>query len=90
LWSDWGGLTGPALVLEDTLGAFNRAKQPLIRCRRLHDQHRLPIDRQHRRPAAALEPLQLRLGMAVKIRKRFDVLDSDSASFHLFILVHPS
>ena len=57
MWSDWGGLTGPALVLEDTLGAFNRAKQPLIRCRRLHDQHRLPIDRQHRRPAAALEPL---------------------------------
>lgn len=57
-------------------GAFNRLKQPLIRCSILYDQFRLPIDRQHRRPATSLEAHPMNLGIAVKIRKRCYVLDS--------------
>jgi hypothetical protein len=74
-----------ACVRKSISGAFNRPKQPLIRRRILYDQLSLPVNGQHCWPAAPLQPLQNRLGIAVKICKGLDVLDSDLGFFHFMI-----
>ena len=72
-----------AMVLSSTgassinLRAFNRLEQLLIRGGILYDQHRLPIDGQDLRPPTQLEPPAMGRRIAVKIRKRCDVLDPD-------------
>src|ERR1017187_1189432 len=62
---------------QDMSCALNHRKQSLIRCGILYNQLGLPIDGQHLRPASQLESHPMCLGIAVKICKGCNVLDSD-------------
>ena len=63
--------------IQPALDAANRVERVFKRGGVLHNQLRPAVDRQHDRTPAALEPAQMRLGVALKIRQRPDILQGN-------------
>jgi len=63
--------------IEAALDAADGVQHVLERGGVLHNQFRPAIDGQNRRAAGGFEPLEMRLGVALKIRQRADILQGD-------------
>ena len=63
--------------IQPALDAANGVQRLLVGGGVLHDQFRPAVHGEHHRSAGAFEPLEVRLGVALKIRQRPDVLQGN-------------
>ena len=64
--------------VQTALDAANRVERFLVGGGVLHNQFRLAVDSEDFRPPAAFEAAQMRPRVALKIRQRADVFDSNN------------